>query len=353
MDAVARVLSGSTTTSGVLSSGGVGGAARLEDAKGSLAAIRLTTDAVAPANRADWWRTQLDQRFGLKCTLEAKEDDSLRIDMTLTRFGTMTLIESISSPLCLRQTGNPGLGRIFFQVQMEGSWQVSRADAGGAITECEPNSAMLIHVRDDASYSACGAFRQVGVMFEEAALAEACPHWQRLTFRPLAMESGLAMMVRTHLLSLAQQLGAMDVRCAASMESPTLALIAAWLNSLDCQPLADGSGLPDFHRKRAKEFVLTHLCDPALSVEMIANAVGLSVRYLHKLFEDQPAGLMRWVAARRLEHCREKLSDPRHRQRTISDIAYEAGFNDLGHFSRSFRKRFQASPTAVRGGAPC
>ncbi len=353
MDAVAGGLSGGMPESGASLSGGVGGAARLEEAKGSFAAIRLTTDAVAPADRVDWWQTQLGQCFGLECTLEVGADDPLRIDMTLTRFGGMMLIESISSPLRLRQTGSPGAGRVFFQIQVEGSWQVSGGDAGGNFARCEANSAMLVHVRDDACYAAGGAFRQVGVMLEEAALAEACPHWQRLAFRPLAIDSGLAVIVRTHLLSLTQQLGAMDSRCAASMESPTLALIVAWLNSLDCQPLADAPGLPDFHRKRVKEFVLTHLSDPALSVEMIANAVGLSVRYLHKLFEDQPAGLMRWAAAKRLEHCRAKLTDPRHRQRTISAIAYEAGFNDLAHFSRSFRKRFQTSPTAIRGGAPC
>jgi AraC-like DNA-binding protein len=34
--------------------------------------------------------------------------------------------------------------------------------------------------------------------------------------------------------------------------------------------------------------------------------------------------------------------------RTISDIAFEAGFSDLSHFNRSFRRRFGESPSDVR-----
>jgi AraC-like DNA-binding protein len=190
-------------------------------------------------------------------------------------------------------------------------------------------------------------------MLDEAALAELCPRWPRFAFRPIPVDRGLAVMLRAHILSLAAHLGEMDSRSATALASPTLALIAAWLNSLDCEPHADIPGLPDFHRRRVKEFVINNLCDPTLNVDMIAKAVGLSVRYLHKLFENERLGLMRWAAARRLEYCRDRLSDPRLRNRSISDIAYEAGFNDLAHFSRSFRKSFNTSPSQARGASAC
>jgi AraC-like DNA-binding protein len=308
---------------------------------------------VAVADRVHWWQDQIDRHFGLDCTIEPAPGYPFEADLTLTAFAAMTLVESSGSPLRFRHRGNPGAGRVLLQCQLDGCWHMSGADAGRTFGEAAPGSMVLSHFRDEACYVASGPFRQLGIMFDEGALSELCPRWPQFAFRPLAIDRGLAVMVRTHLLSLTDQLGAMDTRSAAALASPTLALIAAWLNSLDCDPHPDIPGLPDFHRRRVKEFVLSNLCDPSLNVEMIAKAAGLSVRYLHKLFEDEPLALMRWAATKRLEYCREKLSDPRQRNRTISDIAYEAGFNDLAHFSRSFRKSFNTSPSQARGSLVC
>jgi AraC-like DNA-binding protein len=33
----------------------------------------------------------------------------------------------------------------------------------------------------------------------------------------------------------------------------------------------------------------------------------------------------------------------------VSDAAYAAGFNDLSHFNRLFRRKFGLTPTAARG----
>jgi len=42
------------------------------------------------------------------------------------------------------------------------------------------------------------------------------------------------------------------------------------------------------------------------------------------------------------------LSDPRLAEQTISTIAYEAGFGDLSHFNRAFRRRYGETPSDVR-----
>jgi AraC-like DNA-binding protein len=42
------------------------------------------------------------------------------------------------------------------------------------------------------------------------------------------------------------------------------------------------------------------------------------------------------------------LADPRHADRAISTIVYDAGFGDLSTFNREFRRRFGATPSDVR-----
>jgi AraC family transcriptional regulator, positive regulator of tynA and feaB len=42
------------------------------------------------------------------------------------------------------------------------------------------------------------------------------------------------------------------------------------------------------------------------------------------------------------------LCDPHWNERRIADVAVEAGFVDLSHFSRAFRRRYGFAPSATR-----
>ena len=107
-----------------------------------------------------------------------------------------------------------------------------------------------------------------------------------------------------------------------------------------------------FHRSallyRLKNYILTHLSDPELSMPRAAAAIGISPRYASDLMAAEQTSFRRYVQAQRLERCRRDLSDPAHAARHISDIAFAWGFNDLAHFSRIFKQRFGASPREWR-----
>lgn len=109
-------------------------------------------------------------------------------------------------------------------------------------------------------------------------------------------------------------------------------------------------GIDDGHRLRQRilVFVGQQLRDPALSIEAIAAAFGYSKRYLHKLFEGEPATLSELIWRQRLERVRSDLGNPAQRHRTITDIAFDWGFNSSSHFSRLFHARFGVSPRKFR-----
>jgi AraC-like DNA-binding protein len=50
-----------------------------------------------------------------------------------------------------------------------------------------------------------------------------------------------------------------------------------------------------------------------------------------------------------LQKARRMLTDIRHEQMGIGDIAGACGFTDAAYFTRRFRMRFGMSPTAFRG----
>lgn len=103
-----------------------------------------------------------------------------------------------------------------------------------------------------------------------------------------------------------------------------------------------------YQRERVKGFAQRNLQNPDLNVELIAEAVNLSPRQVHRLFARESVSLMRWVWIQRLENCHRELRNASTAKRTISDIAYAWGFNDQAHFSRAFRKHFGVSPREVR-----
>ena len=52
-----------------------------------------------------------------------------------------------------------------------------------------------------------------------------------------------------------------------------------------------------------------------------------------------------------VRRARTALRDTRQRDANISEIAYHWGFNDLSHFNKAFRARFNTTPRAWRSGS--
>jgi len=90
------------------------------------------------------------------------------------------------------------------------------------------------------------------------------------------------------------------------------------------------------------------LDDPELALASVAQAEGISERYLQKLFEGVGDNFTHYVRERRLQRAWADLSNPAEVHRSISEIAYRYGFGDSAHFSRAFRHRFGLPPREFR-----
>ncbi|MGE5152209.1 MAG: helix-turn-helix domain-containing protein, partial [Rhodospirillaceae bacterium] len=88
--------------------------------------------------------------------------------------------------------------------------------------------------------------------------------------------------------------------------------------------------------------------DPELTPARAAAAARISVRQLHLLFEPTGTSFAQHVLARRLSECRAALESPAQRGRTVTDIAFAWGFNNLASFYRAFRRHFGVGPGDVR-----
>jgi AraC-like DNA-binding protein len=100
-----------------------------------------------------------------------------------------------------------------------------------------------------------------------------------------------------------------------------------------------------------KADIAEHIVDRNLSLKALAARQQLTPRYVQKLFEAEDITFSEFVLGQRLARAYGMLSDSRYAERTVSSIAFAAGFGDLSYFNRAFRARYGATPTDVREAA--
>ncbi len=95
----------------------------------------------------------------------------------------------------------------------------------------------------------------------------------------------------------------------------------------------------------AIEFATSNLDQP-LSMRVLAQRAGLAPRELVRLFRQVTgAGPQQFIAALRVRTARNLLADPK---RSITEVAFETGFYDGPHMTRTFTRLVGLSPRAYR-----
>jgi len=85
-----------------------------------------------------------------------------------------------------------------------------------------------------------------------------------------------------------------------------------------------------------------------LTPASVAEDLGISVRYAHKLLEQTGRSFRQELIALRLRAARRAFTANTHPRQTIADIAISVGFNDLSQFNRHFRQAYAMTPRAAR-----
>ncbi|KUO05571.1 helix-turn-helix domain-containing protein [Streptomyces caeruleatus] len=102
------------------------------------------------------------------------------------------------------------------------------------------------------------------------------------------------------------------------------------------------------HMSRARRYIIDHIAEPDLSPAMVAQALGISVRYLHTIFRAEDTSPSRSILRQRIDTAARLLADPSRAGWSVTDIAYAVGFKDASHFTRAFKSRHGVSPREYR-----
>jgi AraC-like DNA-binding protein len=105
------------------------------------------------------------------------------------------------------------------------------------------------------------------------------------------------------------------------------------------------------HRERALAYIRANLADPTIKPISVAEACGISVRYLYEIFKMADMGVEECILDERIKRSRVLLNDPRYAHFPVSVIGQMVGFKHASHFVQLFRHRFGVTPGNFRPGA--
>lgn len=191
-----------------------------------------------------------------------------------------------------------------------------------------------------------GLFEQVVVRIPREALLHQVSESavQHVIATPVSASAGAGIVVS----NLIQQIAQMD---AALGETDARALSTSAIDMIVTSLQAGGLGesatkaAHEEDLRRARQHFVRRMHDETVTMAELASDLGMSVRYLQKIFANDGATPSEWLLRARLERARliMKSSDV-----TLGEVSTRVGFKDQSHFSRCFRRQYGVSPGRYR-----
>ncbi len=305
--------------------------------------------SVKPADRLAFWRDTISDVFvALDCTspdparieglLRCREVDDIRL----------AAVRSNSQHVTRRSQSRRSQHDFFLaSFQLEGQCIIRQHGRSAALN---PGRFAIYDSSQPYELEMDGPFESITVRLPRDLVGAqmACP--ERMTAIALGDGAPLSRAAFHYIVSMWQQLD----RVASNLHGR----ISRTATDLICDALAEAQGTAPMAetshvlamRQRLLVYIAANARDSDLNPGSIAAANGISLRYLNKLFAgaDQSVSVLVW--SQRLELARRDLGDCAQRGKSITQIAFDAGFNDLSHFSRIFRTRYGVSPRDYRKG---
>lgn len=306
-----------------------------------------STRGLPAARKVSFWNQISSETFA---AMEIRPRDSLGFDGVLSRapLGPLTLMDVHSAAARIRHTrahiaraDDPSL---LLLAPLQRALQLS-IEGGVAVAVAAGECCFIDHARPYEIVHG-DAVRTLCVDIPRRLIASLLPGPVRLAGRLLRPDSANARLLSAALRCLGEEMrpGA-SARFSPEVAHGLLSLIVAAYGT------ADGTSAGRSREARAQAFrghIDACLGDPRLRPADLAAQFGVSERYMRAVLGASGESFTAYLLRRRLERCAALLADPVWRARTITDIAFQAGFGELTHFGRAFKARYGMAPREYR-----
>jgi AraC-like DNA-binding protein len=283
--------------------------------------------------------------------IEPLPDSNLRLDITKW---TLPGVGILSGMLCgLRQDGTPqsaGAGdHLFFGVNLAGR---SPAIQHGRELAFGDGDAVLFSCAERTfSIPRPTPVCFVGLRVPRKQLAAMVTDLDDQVMRVTPGATDALRLLTSYLRTMLNEQALASPDISRVVSSHLLDLIALSLGATRDSAIAAQAGVRAARLQSIKSDIVANLANGSLTVADVAARQRVTPRYVHKLFEDEGTTFTQFILRQRLDRAYRMLRDQRFAMHSITSIAFDAGFGDLSYFNRTFRRRYNATPSDIRNDA--
>jgi AraC-like DNA-binding protein len=311
-------------------------------------AVIWRSDGIAERDQFASWREAVCQHI-YAMTPERDSHNGFRGVITATRLGALDFIEVQCDGHIVARRGEDiaraSSDTYYVYCQRANSAWIRQADRElvaepGDVVIADPNIPFMTGASESFNFR---VWRVPRAMLDPLRVSR-----NSIMMTHLRRDDPLGAVLRDYLASAAVQAGRMNsvAEGVVSDYAARLAAVALGMSSQMCDRGRDA--LREVKFTRMLRYIERHLAEPDLTPRVVAERTGISVRALHLLFELKGVSFGQWVQRRRLEEIKALLSHPGAADRSIADIAFSWGFNDLSTFYRAFHSAYGVQPGRIR-----
>ncbi len=307
-----------------------------------VSVAHFSTAQAAPAHRIAYWNEVVEQSFR-GGAVQARHND-FAAEFWRGSVGPIRLMRAKASRSTVSRWGAcradaVDAGRVVLHLQNQGFSQTTQHAqsallAAGDLTLCDAARPYTIDISDRNDLLVLD-IPLSGLLHPKQALDRAA---QRLS----GAQPHIALL-RRFVLSLWDEMGQLGDADGLVLSRVLFDLVNLALSS----PAEVAATESPEVRDRIVHWISERLTDPHLCTSAIAQQTGYPTRTIQDLFARMGTTPTDYIIRQRLERARTMLADPAA-SRSITDVAFEVGFNDSNYFSRLFRQRFAMTPRAFK-----
>jgi AraC-like DNA-binding protein len=312
--------------------------------------VSYSTAQAAPAARKWYWNRAIARTY-FPLELGFRSAPGFSGELDVWSVGNVSISRNVSDGMIYRRHERHLLNETeeSFLITVPEISEVTFAQEGKEV-RCRPGAFLVerSHLPYDFSYAEANALWVLKV--PSAVLRARIGQPERLTTLTFDSTRGVGALFVDMIRLSAPRIDEMNDEARALTGKHLVDLLAIAVEADDRVLGGGATSVQSAHLRRVERFVRANLADSDLAPQIIAERCGISVRYLHQLFESQGATVCSWLRHQRLLMCDESLRDPSNRK-SIAEIAYQWGFGDQGQFGRHYRAYFGCTPSDVREAA--
>ena len=313
--------------------------------------MQLNSESPSPILRFTEWRHRIEEIAGMDAEVVAPVESTFRSSIRQRNVGPLTILQFDVEPYQVHlaeKLGSAPRERLVLWLSLDGAGWVEQ---GGVTAKLDPSILCVYGANRPRTFAFTEPSRGIALLLPLDAVRQALQGWELALPLSIDCTRGAGAVLADVVRSVARHTDDLGDDTGSSLSHVLIGLLASVVSALPDSLRMMPSRLELFHKARIKRFVREHLRDPALDVDMVSRGVGLSTRYIHKLFSSEPEPLMKWVWAERIQGACKEIEKTALRRKAISQIGFSWGFSGPAHFSRSFRNRYGVSPLEYRSRA--